>query len=306
MKADGTLFIFLATLSCIQILWVEAFERCSQDLGGGICPDGSTCCRKFDGKSGCIPSDMGRYNATCCSDHGMTGCPLGYACSDIVGDEGGCQVVNRSSYTDPLVQHLPRYVLCDATGIDHVYGLTISNGSEFAYYSSHGSIDGISSRVFPTNHSQEIQMALILIHGASRNGDDYFCTARACADLQDTYENVLVIAPQFYSENDVRPRKELLYWDSDKDGSWRYGADAIGPVPDISSFSCLDKLIDLLWRNIDTLKEIVIAGHSSGGQTVQRWSLLTTKWRVNKMRAVIANPLPGTPSAYRLQLENPQ
>ena len=41
-------------------------EQC---LDGRLCPDGNTCCCA----GGCIASDLGRYNATCCGD-GLTGC----------------------------------------------------------------------------------------------------------------------------------------------------------------------------------------------------------------------------------------
>jgi hypothetical protein len=38
------------------------------------------------------------------------------------------------------------------------------------------------------------------------------------------------------------------------------------------------------------LELITIAGHSSGGQFVQRYSLLTSSWLSNRMSAVVANP----------------
>lgn len=280
-----------ATLSLFLRAWVSAFEQCSKDLGGGICPDGNTCCQRYDGKSGCIPSDLGRSNATCCSDDGMTGCPPGYACI-VVGDTKGCHVVNQSRYIDPLVQDVPRYLLCDATGIEEIYGFDMGNGSRLAYYSSHGPIETIFTTTSPStvNESERIDMVLIVIHGANGNADDYFCTAKACVELQDSYRNVLLIAPQFYSASDTRPRKELLFWNTDKDGSWRYGADSMGPIRGISSFSCLDKLVDTLWKNFESLQKVVIAGHSSGAQAVHRWSLLTSEWRTGGMHAVVANP----------------
>jgi hypothetical protein len=63
-------FLVCATIATpFPCCW--AFQACTLDLGGGICPEGNTCCRKPDGSSGCIASDMGKYNATCCNDGEM-------------------------------------------------------------------------------------------------------------------------------------------------------------------------------------------------------------------------------------------
>lgn len=266
---------------------VAAMEQCPVERGGGICPDGNTCCQRFDGSSGCIPSDMGGSNATCCPDR-ETGCPMGYVCigSGTSGDNH-CFAVNQTKYTDPLVQVLPRYRLCNATGIENVWGLDVGHDSELAYYSSHGSIETLMSRA-STYHSA-IDMVLIMIHGAGRNGDDYFCTAKAATVLQSSFKNVLIIVPQFYSEVDKRPRATLLYWKDIHDGPWRYGADALGPSQ-VSSFLALDTMIQTIWQQLPNLRRMVVAGHSSGGQAVQRWSVLTSIGEAEKMYAVVANP----------------
>lgn len=270
----------LILLSTLLVQYVSGVQQCSLQRGGGICPDENTCCLKSDGSSGCIPKDMGKYLATCCPD-GETGCPYGYACSSV---GNSCYVVNQTQYTDSLVQELPRYRLCQAQGIETVLGIRIDEGAELAYYSSHGAIETIEKKLL-----DQIDMALIMIHGADRNGDDYFCAAKAAAELQNSYNHVLILAPQFYDEMDARPSKSLLYWDNDRNGAWRYGADALGPVP-VSSYTALDVLVQKLLEILPSLTRLVIAGHSSGGQTVQRWSLLTSIWNKEITRAVVANP----------------
>lgn len=270
---------FLFVLAGIQV--VLGVQQCSMERGGGICPDGNTCCQRRDGSTGCIALDMGMYDATCCPD-GETGCPVGYACN-ITGE--GCYAVNQTEYTDSLVQVLPRYRLCNAQGIENIYGMTLDEGAQLAYFSSHGPIEAIPV----VNQISTIDMALVVIHGANRNGDDYFCASRAAAALQSLYKDVLVVAPQFYAESDARPMSSLLYWDDDNDGSWRYGADALGPKR-VSSFTALDTMNRKIMEVLPTLTRIVIAGHSSGGQTVQRWILLTPVWNTEKMWGVVANP----------------
>ena len=111
----------------------------------------------------------------------------------------------------------------------------------------------------------------------------------AAVELQDVFKNVLIIAPQFYSASDERPNSSLLYWGDDSNGAWRYGADSLGPRP-ISSFSALDILVRTILEQLPNLKRLVVAGHSSGGQAVQRWSLLSSVWEQEKMHSVVANP----------------
>jgi pimeloyl-ACP methyl ester carboxylesterase len=311
-------FIVCATIATpLTCCW--AFQTCTLDLGGGICPDGNTCCRKTDGSSGCIASDMGKYNATCCTDGDETtrsndtttttasvsGCGVGYKCRRIQGD---CIATDQSPLGDPLVKILPRYHLCQTEHIRHVHGLSINSShsnqaeqqavGQLAYYSSHGPIDTLSP-------SSLIDYVLIVIHGANRNADDYFCAATGAVQLQKTlygYQNVLVVAPHFLGSSDsvVKGRQQqkleddepsFLFWKDEGAGPWRYGADAMGPTP-ISSYTVLDTLVATILQALGSndRTRITMAGHSSGGQMMQRWSLLTTTWDASRMRAVIANP----------------
>ena len=63
----------------------DCFEYCDDHEGGGICPTGNTCCRYEDStfphtSSGCIPNDLGSFNASCCyfNRSATSGCPVGY------------------------------------------------------------------------------------------------------------------------------------------------------------------------------------------------------------------------------------
>lgn len=269
----------LLTLSLLASHTIAAVEYCGFEQGGGICPDANTCCRMQDGSSGCIASDMGSYNATCCPD-GSSGCPVGYSCRNEAFD---CLATGPSEFKDDLVKVLPRYQLCRAEEISQLHGLSIGDsGARLAYYSSHGPIESIPV-------ASEIEMIFIFIHGANRNADDYFCSGSAAVQLQTQYANVLLISPRFFEQSDAPADPSHLVWEDDTDGSWRYGADSISPAP-ISSFTTLDAMVDLLWNRFPNLIQMTLAGHSAGGQTIQRWALLTSSWRESRMRAVVANP----------------
>ena len=167
---------------------------------------------------------------------------------------------------------------------------------QLAYYSTHGDIARLAEdRSMSSNN--KIKMALVFIHGSSRNGDDYFCSGTKMIELWAQQElqygidpNVLLIAPQFYDQFDNIPTdgSKFLYWKSESGEPWRYGADALNV--NVSSFEAIDQLVGTL-QKIPTLEHITVLGHSAGGQFVQRWTLLSPQFIHNgKMHSVVANP----------------
>jgi pimeloyl-ACP methyl ester carboxylesterase len=262
-------------------------EECPQHLGGGVCPIGNTCCLLHDFTSGCVPNDLGSHNATCCRDNGRTACAVGYDCI-----AGACHA--GPSVHDPLVQVLPRYRLCHvaANELRHVHAFPVRSSDHkdyhLAYYSSDGGTNAPSR-------------AVVVVHGAGRNADDYFCTLRSVVEKAQDKEETWVVAPHFLAVQDDNPfEKErdnftttLLRWnDTDLlggDNPWRYGAHAVThgtmrPTP-VSSFEAMDQLVDWL---LSFVKHVTVVGHSAGGQFVQRWALLTPL--PHRFRAVVANP----------------
>jgi pimeloyl-ACP methyl ester carboxylesterase len=269
---------------------VYGLEQCSEEKGSGFCPTGNTCCRRADGKSGCVPDDLGSFNATCCNDEHNTGCAVGYECS--YEKYVGC--VAGENITDPLVQVLPRYHLGHSDRLDRVEKLPLRTESTeqfLHYYSSHGDLTNMKN-------GTAIRMVLFIIHGAGRNADDYFCAASASVELQGVYalDSVLIVAPHFpiTDDREICATAGAACWEEDGSGGpWRYGADAIASLSatNFSSFAVLDQFIDILLNRsaFASVERITIAGHSAGGQFVQRWSLLTRMWD-DRFHGVVANP----------------
>lgn len=327
--------ILLVIIPSCWNIYTTAWEQCNEFL----CPTGNTCCPK-----GCIPNDMGSYNATCCHndttsevDGGMTGCAVGYKCIDEKNHGGGISSIDRryrrsslrrasvlkilsatksnndyfclanekeAPMADDFVNTLPRYQLCRVPySMSQLYGFGIGNNSttKLGYYSSHGNVQTDVDESMNTSFDRtNVGMVLIIIHGSGRNADDYFCSALAAAELQKKWSDVWVIVPRFFDDTD-HPPKDFLYWktdDDDGDGTWRYGANSANggtkATNGISSYTALDEVIKHTWMiKLPNLKQIVIAGHSSGGQFVNRWSLMTQVWaddNPTKMRSVVANP----------------
>jgi hypothetical protein len=186
-----------------------------------------------------------------------------------------------------------------------MHGLRLNTDGKaiLPYYSSHGSItdSGNDQRI------NDIEFAIINIHGALRNADDLFCSTLAAVERQyrhgriDSTKNILTIAPRFTASTDpdiyinqIDVSDEVIQWDPNDGGfggAWRFGANAVWPpyAIDISSYDAMDKLVTKV-LSLPNIKHLSVLGHSAGGQFVQRWSMLTNVWDNDRMSSVVSNP----------------
>jgi hypothetical protein len=132
-----------------------------------------------------------------------------------------------------------------------------------------------------------VRRAIIIIHGRRRDAPFYADLAAAafCDDAAD----VLIIAPQFLTAADIAHHHlpaNSLHW---HETGWMQGEEALGAAR-ISAFAALDYLIDTLTdpSRYPALEHIIIAGHSGGGQLVQRFAILSNT--PHAVRFVVANP----------------
>lgn len=134
------------------------------------------------------------------------------------------------------------------------------------------------------------------MHGRLRNAQTYLQSGEDAAEHAGVAATTLVIAPQFLNQSDVKGNhldNQVLRWKGD---DWMAGEPSTGPGQ-ISSYGALDQIIKHLGNRklFPALKEIVVAGHSGGGQVVQRFALtghdhpLLQTEGIN-LRYVVANP----------------
>jgi len=172
-----------------------------------------------------------------------------------------------------------------------------------AYYSTIGSINVPN----PTIDSK-LEALLIVIHGSGRTADDYLYSGMVASKLQTTYPsaNVLVLAPRFLAkedgdiyvpvpsssqttkdpeqqQNSSSMRRPMKWNVTDPIAhAWRYGANALPPSHDVSSYDAVDALVEYFsvrsgpGRRFANMKEIIVIGHSAGGQFTHRWALLSS------------------------------
>ncbi|KAI7500184.1 WSC-domain-containing protein [Hortaea werneckii] len=155
-------------------------------------------------------------------------------------------------------------------------------------YINHGK-DG--KRLVPSN----LKRAVIIIHGLNRDPGTYMANMLSALAQVDNKEistdSVAIVAPFFANGDDknnggypwidgLPPGQgsytSALVW---KGSQWSAGGNAQYPYKfknTISSYTCLDQIIQYfdnksLFPNIN---QIVVAGHSLGGQTVQRYAAI--------------------------------
>ncbi len=124
-----------------------------------------------------------------------------------------------------------------------------------------------------------IKRLLIYIHGIKRNGMDYFAHAENMLLSANEIKTTLLIAPQYPDLTDLTSHelsKGFLFW---KKAEWKDGYESIKTAKGgaVSSYEVLDSIIArvLNSNNFPNLKTIIVAGHSAGGQFVQRYSAIT-------------------------------
>jgi len=142
-----------------------------------------------------------------------------------------------------------------------------------------------------------VTRAIVIFHGIKRNAVGYFRSANEAVQLAGKAgRGTIVIAPQFLIEEDAAAfhiDASVLRWRHER---WESGANAAGPAP-ISSFDAIDAVLAHLAdrSRFPDLAQVVLAGHSGGGQVVQRYAVVgrgeaaLTKVGV-RVRYVIANP----------------
>jgi hypothetical protein len=158
------------------------------------------------------------------------------------------------------------------------------------------------SKVYTTyplsRENPQITRAFVMIHGTNRDADNYFRTALAAAFLGNALEDTVVIAPRIASASGSCHDKLEEYevsWSCTGD-SWRSGGTSAS-TGSLTSFDFVDELLRKLARRdaFPNLKTIVVAGHSAGGQFVNRYSMAN---RIHETLGLPITYVVANPSSY--------
>lgn len=154
-------------------------------------------------------------------------------------------------------------------------------------------------RTFPlSERNEKITRALVVVHGQGRDADSYFRSALAAGFLAGAWDDTIIVAPRFAS-NDGSCRDKLaeneVSW-ACAGQSWRSGAPAVSAKA-LTSYDFMDELLRRLARKdvFPNLKAIVLTGHSAGGQYVSRYEMSNV---VHETLGVPVTYVVSNPSSY--------
>jgi pimeloyl-ACP methyl ester carboxylesterase len=173
-------------------------------------------------------------------------------------------------------------------------------------------VDGAAARlpVLATHALAEgradITRAIIVIHGALRNAESSFSTMQhAMALAGEAGRQALIVAPQFLSEVDAARYPiplDVPVWSVD---GWKEGDLSEIRRDDstdrrVSSFAVLDALLQTLSdrQRWPALSLVVLAGHSAGGQFVQRYAATGRAPAMLSRHGIHTRFIVANPSSY--------
>src|SRR5262249_19531713 len=154
-------------------------------------------------------------------------------------------------------------------------------------------------RTFPLDQrNDQIRRALVMVHGAGRDADNYFRTAVAAAFLAGALDDTIVISPRFASNGggcqDTLAQNEVS-WPCNGD-SWRSGG-AADKEGKLTSYDFADAILKKIANKVTfpNLRAIVVAGHSAGGQFASRYQMAN---QVHDTLGVPITYVVANPSSY--------
>jgi pimeloyl-ACP methyl ester carboxylesterase len=146
----------------------------------------------------------------------------------------------------------------------------------------------------------DVDRVVLVFHGRLRDADVYFRSAQKAAEAApEAAQHTLLIVPQFLAERDVVAHglpRSTLRWSLE---GWEGGDAALAPAA-ISSFEAVDALLALLAdkTRFPKLAHVVLAGHSGGGQVVQRYAVVGQGEAALAARGVTVRYVVANPSSY--------
>ena len=179
----------------------------------------------------------------------------------------------------------PHYLPVKVVGT-YTFAVRTPEGNGVARYFGTGTLDGSSTA----------RRVIINIPGLLRNGDVYERVGEEALAAAHATGGTLLITPQFLAQVDVAGHglpANTLRWHVQ---TWLDGLPAVAPAP-ISVFAVLDAMLDRLTdrTRFPALREILLLGHSAGGQVVHRYAVVgrapdRVARRGIRIRFIVANP----------------
>ena len=153
--------------------------------------------------------------------------------------------------------------------------------------------------------SEEVTIAFIFLHGTLRNAGRYMDWGVAATERAEATGHTVVVSPQFLMEVDINEHglsNDVLFWTNN---GWKQGDLSRRSTEEnprsvrVSSYEVMDEILLRLAASFPNLERVVVAGHSAGGQFVNRYAagsmaeetlVNTTTRRPISVRYIVSNP----------------
>jgi pimeloyl-ACP methyl ester carboxylesterase len=148
--------------------------------------------------------------------------------------------------------------------------------------------------------NEGVTRALVMVHGAGRDADNYFRHVLAAAFLAGALEDTVIVSPRFASNDGGECLDKLepgeLSWGCRGGETWRSGGAAVADRT-LTSYDVADEILRRLARKeaFPNLRAIVVAGHSAGGQFVSRYAMAN---QIHEGLGVPVTYVVSNPSSY--------
>lgn len=137
---------------------------------------------------------------------------------------------------------------------------SLASGGQVSYFASHA-----------LDSSAAITRAVVVVHGNRRDADRYFESVIGAVAAEGATERVAIFAPHFPTQEDD-PLPGEHRWSSH---GWKIGHKSKDEGR-ASSFGVVDSMLEAICgqgrKAFPALQRVTIAGHSAGGQFVQRYA----------------------------------
>jgi pimeloyl-ACP methyl ester carboxylesterase len=156
--------------------------------------------------------------------------------------------------------------------------------------------------------NERVTRALIFVHGIKRDADNHFRTELASAFLAGHLDDTVLIAPRFASNSStpgneagncadvLAPHEANWFCENKRPDTWRSGGPEVTHT-ELASFDLMDEILRRLSdRQIfPNLRNIVVAGHSAGGQFVNRYAMTSP---IHDLPGINISYVVANPSSY--------
>lgn len=149
------------------------------------------------------------------------------------------------------------------------------------------------------NTNKDLKRVIVIVHGAGLNAQKSFKTGLRIVEKLGGFKNeYMVIAPQFLEGIEPEERG-LLFWGR----QWRSGGVSLSGkinngLPGVSSYEVVDKLVEFVTGKNPDIQQVIVLGHSAGGQFVARYAAINNYHEVLKKQGVFNYYVVANPSSY--------